>query len=533
MNNRVRKKGQGKSRLSCFTRRVALFFAVMKTSKSLIVRACGCAGLGAVLFGLLGDPVLAENRDYKEAHVYVTDPGGPIGPATAPGTGRSAPVVPAGPADLLADKGFFALEALDQPDEHVATILVDENKTFQTIIGFGGAFTDAAASTFAKLPKESQEKFLKASFDPVAGNGYTLCRTTIHSCDYSAEMYTYDDTDGDKELKNFSIAHDLKDRIPFIKRAQAVTGGKLQLFASPWSPPGWMKTNGEMLHGGKLKPEYNQTWADYYVKYIKAYAAEGIPMWGLTVQNEALAVQVWESCVYTAEEERDFVKNFLGPTLQKGGLGDVKLMIWDHNRGLIYQRVEPSYDDKEASKYIWGAAFHWYTGDHFENVGKVHDVFPDKHLLYTEGGIGGSWTAAQRLSKSVINDLNNWTEGWVVWNLMLDQDNGPRHAGGVPGAAGSTIVNANTTTGEVTYNPPHYVFGQFSRFIKPGAKRVECTSNSDDLLATAAVNPDGKVAVVVLNLRDHEIFYRVWLHGKYVKYTCPANSTITFVLQPV
>ena len=202
-----------------------------------------------------------------------------------------------------------------------------------------------------------------------------------------------------------------------------------------------MKTNGEMLHGGKLKPEYNQTWADYYVKYIKAYAAEGVPMWGLTVQNEALAMQIWESCIFTAEEERDFVKNYLGPTLQKAGLCDVKLMIWDHNRGLMYQRVQPAYDDPEASKYIWGTAFHWYTGDHFDNVRIVHDAFPDKHLLYTEGGIGGTWPAAQRLAKSIILDLNNWTDGWVLWNLMCDENNGPRHVG-----AYGTAAPASTPT---------------------------------------------------------------------------------------
>jgi len=486
---------------------------------------------------LLGSASAAE-WDYREARVYVTAPAATAPPSTTPlASNNPAPVSQVAPtpppAQLLNDRGFFAFAPLDEPDEDIPTIMIDDRKTFQTILGFGGAFTDAASDVFAKLPKESQEQFLKACFDPVEGNGYTLCRTTIHSCDYAEDSYTYDDTPDDKELKNFSIDHDKKNRIPFIKRAQAAAQGKLRLYASPWSPPGWMKTNGEMLHGGKLKPEYAQTWADYYVKYIQAYAAEGIPMWGLTVQNEALATQVWESVVFTADEERDFVKNHLGPTLHKAGLADVNLMIWDHNRGVIYQRVAPTYEDKEAAKYVWGTAFHWYTGDHFDNVRIVHDAFPDKHLLYTEGGIGGTWQAALRLSKSVITDLQNWTEGWDVWNLMLDQDNGPRHAGGIPGVHGSTVVNANTTTGEITYNPPHYVLGQFSRFIRPGAKRIATTSNSDDLIATAALNTDGKIAVVALNLRDHEIFMRVWLRGKFVKYTCPANGTITFILQPV
>jgi glucosylceramidase len=486
----------------------------MKTPTAPIVRALLGAAVFTILVGLAAVPFSAQTRVYKEAHVYVTAP--PSGTASA---------------RLLSDSGFHPFEPLDQPDENFPTIIIDETKIFQTIEGFGGAFTDAAATTFGKLPRESQEEFLKASFDPVEGNGYTLCRTTIHSCDYSGEMYTYDDTPGDKELKNFSIAHDLKDRIPFIKRAMAASGGKLRLYASPWSPPGWMKTNGEMLHGGKLLPEYDQTWADYFVKYVKAYAAEGIPMWGLTVQNEALATQVWESCIFTAEEERDFVKKFLGPALQKAGLADVKLMIWDHNRGLMYQRVQPAYEDKDASKYIWGTAFHWYVGDHFDNVRVVHDAFPDKHLLYTEGGIGGTWPAALRLSKNVIMDLNNWTDGWAVWNLILDEVNGPRHAGGTS-ARGSTIVNGDTRTGKVTYNPPHFAFGQFSRFIRPGARRIACTSSSDDFIATAFLNPDGAVAVVVNNLTDRGMFFRVWRRGQFVKYESPANATITFVLQP-
>lgn len=486
----------------------------MTKFKLKMARASWCAGL-ILLNCFLVNSATAGRWNYKEAQVFV-----------------SAPARDQFAEKRMADGSFHAFEPLDQPDENFPTIIIDDNKTFQTIEGFGGAFTDAAATVFSQLPPKAQEQFLKANFDPVEGNGYTLCRTTIHSCDYAPQMYTYDDTPGDKDLKNFSIDHDRKERIPFIKRAMAVAQGKLRLYASPWSPPGWMKTNGEMLHGGKLKPEYSQTWADYYVKYINAYAAEGIPMWGLTVQNESLATQVFESCIFTAEEERDFVKNFLGPTLAKAGLGDIKLMIWDHNRGLMYQSVEPAYEDPDASKYIWGAAFHWYVGDHFDNVRMVHDAFPDKHLLYTEGGIGGTWDEADRLARSVIHDLNNWTEGWAVWNLVLDQNNGPRHAGG-SNHGGLNIVNANTDSGQITYNPPFYVFGQFSRFIRPGARRIACTSNNDDFIATAALNSDGKIAVVVHNLADHEAFFRVWMHGKFVKYQSPPGGTITLILQPI
>lgn len=478
--------------------------AIMKTPWSSSPNGRTVSALATL--GLLALPAYGQQREYLEAHVYVTAPS---------------------PSQLLADRGFSAFEPLEQPDENFPTIMIDPDRTFQAVEGFGGAFTDAAADVFAQLPAASQERFLKACFDPVDGNGYTLCRTTIHSCDYASEMYTYDDVAGDKGLQHFSIEHDRKNRLPFIKRAQAAAGGKLRLYASPWSPPGWMKTNGEMKHGGQLKPEYRQTWADYFVKYVKAYAAEGVPIWGLTVQNEAMATQVWESCIFTAREERDFVRDYLGPTLHAQGLADVKLMVWDHNRGLIYQRAEAAYEDPAASKYIWGTAFHWYVGDHYDNVRLVHDAFPDKALLFTEGSVRGTWESAFRLAKNVILDLNNWTAGWTVWNLLLDPAGGPRHAGGL---MGGTIVNADPGTGALTFNPPYYAFGHFSRFIKPGARRIACTSSSDDFVATAFLNPDGKVAVVLTNLTDHQEIFQLWVEGRTLKYSSPANAIITIVL---
>jgi glucosylceramidase len=477
---------------------------LMKPRKSFpTLLASSVSALAAVCFPAL--PVLGQPRSYLEARVYVTSPS---------------------PSQLLADRGFSAFEPLEQPDENYPTIMIDPDRAFQTIEGFGGAFTDAAAVVFAQLPAAAQEQFLKACFDPVDGNAYNLCRTTIHSCDYAAGMYTYDEVPGDKDLAHFSIEHDRRNRLPFIKRAQTAAKGQLRFYASPWSPPAWMKTNEDMKHGGKLKPEYRQTWADYFVKYVKAYAAEGVPMWGLTVQNEALATQVWESCLFTANEERDFVRDYLGPTLHRHGLADVKLMIWDHNRGLVYQRAEAAYSDPRASKYIWGTAFHWYVGDHHDNVRILHDAFPDKGLLYTEAGLRGTWAAAFRLAKNVILDLNNWTAGWTVWNLLLDAEGGPRHAGGL---MGGTIVNADAA-GQLTFNPPHYAFGHFSRFIKRGARRLACTSSSDDFLATAFLNPDGQIAVVLTNLTDHQEIFQLWVKGKTLKYTSPANGIITMIL---
>ncbi|MBS1655796.1 MAG: glycosyl hydrolase, partial [Bacteroidetes bacterium] len=212
---------------------------------------------------------------------------------------------------------------MGQPKETQVCVFVDPTKTFQTFLGIGGALTDASAETFAKLPKDKQQEILQAYYDPQKGIGYTLGRTNINSCDFSSDSYTYV-ADGDKDLKTFAISHDEKFKIPLIKQAIIAAGGKLTLFASPWSPPAWMKDNNDMLHGGKLKPEFYQSWAEYYTKFIKAYDKEGIPIWGITVQNEPMATQTWESCIYTAEDERDFLKNYLGPVMQKEGLSDKK-----------------------------------------------------------------------------------------------------------------------------------------------------------------------------------------------------------------
>jgi glucosylceramidase len=228
--------------------------------------------------------------------------------------------------------------------------------------------TDAAAETFYTLPRETQKQILRACCDAREGIGYSLGRTHINSCDFSSESCTCVQH-GDTQLKSFSIAHDLKYRIPFIKEVLAAAGNEFSIFACPWSPPAWMKDNHDMLHGGELMPQFYDSWANYYVKFIKACEKEGIPIWGLTVQNEPMAVPPRESCVFTASEECDSVKSHLGPIMAKSGLEDKKILIWDHNhRSMMYQRAEVVLDDPEAARYVRGVAFHWCTGDHFENV---------------------------------------------------------------------------------------------------------------------------------------------------------------------
>src|SRR5438094_10000124 len=209
-------------------------------------------------------------------------------------------------------------------------VFADPRRTFQPFIGIGGALTDAAAETFAKLPAARQDELITAYYSTVPGIGYTLGRTNIHSCDFSSESYTYV-TEGDKDLSTFSIAPDLRYKIPLIKRAMAASGNRLKLFASPWSPPAYMKDNNDMLHGGHLRAEYRQRGTYYYTEVIAGYRRAGVPVWGITIQNEPMATQTWESCIYQPEAERDFLRDYLGPVMARRGLKDVNIIVWDHN----------------------------------------------------------------------------------------------------------------------------------------------------------------------------------------------------------
>jgi glucosylceramidase len=423
-----------------------------------------------------------------------------------------------------------------QPLETQVCVFVDPSRTYQTLIGIGGALTDASAETLARLPKERQQEVFDAYFDARKGIGYTFARTNIHSCDFSSASYTYVD-EGDRELKSFSVAHDRQYRIPFIKRATAAAGGRLTLFASPWSPPAFMKDNNDMLHGGKLKPEFYQSWANYYAKFVKAYEAEGIPVWGVTVQNEPMATQKWESCIFTAEEERDFIKNYLGPTMHREGLGDRKIIAWDHNRDLIYQRASTILSDPVAAKYVWGIGYHWYepwSGGEpmFENVRLVHETFPDKPLVFTEGCNDAfdmkrinDWKLGEHYGHSMIHDFNNGTAAWTDWNVLLDETGGPNHVGNFCFAP----LHADTRTGRLIYTNAFYYIGHFSKFIRPGAKRIASSPSRSALLSTAFVGTDGRVSVVVMNGGEKEVNYFLWVEGQAAEVKSPPRSIQTLV----
>ena len=428
------------------------------------------------------------------------------------------------------------LNAAVQVTESETAVFVNTRHRFQTVLGIGGAVTDATAEVFAQLKPAQQDELLRAWFDPLSGMGYSLLRTTIHSSDFSPASYTYIN-EGDAALKTFSIAHDHAYRLPMVKRAMAAAKGPLTVYASPWSAPAFMKTNASMVQGGKLLPEFANTWALYIAKFIQAWEAEGVPLWGITIQNEPMAVQRWESMIYTAEEERDFLKNHLGPVLRAQGLGEKKIVVWDHNRDLIAQRADTILSDPEAAQYVWGVGYHWYEtwsgGEPMvRNVAAVQAAWPKINLLLTEATVERydptrlyDWANAERYGSAMIQDFNAGAVGWTDWNLLLDETGGPNHVGNFCFAP----VHADTRTGDVHYTPSFFYFGHFSKFIRPGAVRVSATTSRSALEATAFRNPDGSVATVIMNRGATAVTYVFQIDGQQTTLTIAPRAIQTVV----
>jgi glucosylceramidase len=413
-------------------------------------------------------------------------------------------------------------------DPALPQVMVNPDRRFQTIEGFGGAFTEAAAVTWMKLGAEQRDACLRAYFDPDRGHGYTLCRVHMGSCDFALGSYAHVETPGDVALDGFSIARDRLALLPFIEAAQRAAGRPLKLLVSPWSPPAWMKTNGRMTGGGGLLPEYRAAWARCYGRFIQAYEDHGVPIWGVSVQNEPMATQRWDSCLYTAEEERDFVRDHLGPELERAGLGHVKIVIWDHNRDAMVERASVVYSDPDAARFVWGTGFHWYGEDHFDHVQLVHDAWPDKQLLFTEGcqeggPHHGSWELGERYARSMINDLNRWTVGWIDWNLLLDEHGGPNHVGNYCSAP----ILADTENDRLQLQSSYSYIGHFARFVRPGAQRVLCAATRQVLESAAFVNLDGSIATVVMNRSDDAIRFELRVGELGATVELPARSIAT------
>ncbi len=411
---------------------------------------------------------------------------------------------------------------------------------FQTVRGFGGAFTEAGGWVLSRLPAERQEQILKGYFDPSAGLGYSLCRSHINSCDFCLDNYSCCEKPGDTTLSSFNLLRDEKWLLPFIEKALAVPGSAFELLVTPWSPPAWMKTNGNMNGGGKLKNEYREAWARFLARFIREYRRRGIPVSMASVQNEPEARQTWDSCLWTAEEEGEFVAGFLGPVLAQEGLGDVDLLIWEHNRDAMVRRAVQTIGFPGAARYIHGTAYHWYNGEDFENVSRVHGLFPEKHLYFTEGCIEhppriGGWNQGEHYAHQIINDMNNWCEGWIDWNLLLSVEGGPNHAGNFCDAP----VMADVSTGEITYQSSFWYLGHFSRFVRPGSIKIGCSvcenithasAGGPGVEATAFSSSGSDMVAIVLNRTEKPHDLRIRTAGETAGVAIPERSISTFLV---
>lgn len=403
-------------------------------------------------------------------------------------------------------------------------------KQFQTITGFGGSFTEASAYLLNQLSEAKRRAVLEAYFGDT-GARYSLTRTHMNSCDFSLGNYSYAPVEDDLALEHFSIKEDLDDIVPMIKDAMSISKEGFKIIASPWTAPPWMKDNKSYV-GGKLLPEYYDTWALFFSKYIDAYKEQGIDIWGFTVENEPMGNDNnWESMHFSPAEMTAFVENHLGPKLAADGKATINILGFDQNRGDVKEWVDEMFKTEAGRKYFDGTAVHWYAST-FEvfpdELQYAHHKAPDKHLIQSEACVdaevpkwqndawywskeatdwGWDWAPEKdkhmhpkyvpvyRYARDIIGCLNNWVDGWVDWNMVLNRQGGPNWFKNWCTAP----VIVDPAQDAVYFTPLYYTLSHFSRFIRPGGKRIGIELSTNDVLATAVQNPDGTVAIVILN----------------------------------
>ena len=413
--------------------------------------------------------------------------------------------------------------------EDASIIKINPDSIFQTITGFGGAFTESSAHLLNKLSKKNRDTIIQAYFSKDGAN-YSLTRSHMNSCDFSLSQYSYTPVAEDMELKYFTIEEDKDDLIPFIKDAMKASEDGFKIFGSPWTAAPWMKDNNEWV-GGKLLPKYYDTWALFFSKYVEAYKKEGIDIWGFTVENEPLGNgNNWESMHYTPDEMTNFVQNHLGPKL-KADYPNIKILGYDQNREHLKEWVDSQFKNDETSKYFDGTAIHWYASTFkifSEELQYAHQKAPNKYLIQSEACIdaqvpvwkddawywkkeatdwGFTWapekdkhlhpkySPVNRYARDIIGCLNNYVDGWVDWNMVLDKQGGPNWFKNWCIAP----VIVDTDNDEVYFTPLFYTMAHFSKYIRPEAKVIGVDKSDKDLQVAAAQNPDGSIAVVVFN----------------------------------
>lgn len=396
-------------------------------------------------------------------------------------------------------------EELNSRTSHKADVSIsfDVNRRFQKHLGFGGALTDATCISFNYLSKEDKERYLKAYFSK-DGLNYNLLRYPLGSCDFSTHNYHYLDNE---DISTLSIKCDKK-RIAMYKQIQKYQKD-ITVFVSPWSPPSFMKDNHDMNHGGKLLKKYYGLYAEMLVKSISLLKKEGLNIKVINIQNEPLATQVWDSCIYTGLEEADFISNYLLKEKEKYHLDDLSIGIWDHNRDVLVDRIKETFSSSLNPKEVDYICFHWYSQKDFEQLDVIHDNYPDIHLVMSEGCVEllldknkeksiGDFTHAEKYIHQIINDLNHYTEGYIDWNLSLDDRGGPNHVGNYCEAP--IMISKK---GEMKFNYSYYAIKHFSHFIEPGDIHVYSECDSSDLEHICYQKPNGSLVFAIYNKSEN------------------------------
>lgn len=406
-----------------------------------------------------------------------------------------------------------------------ADVVVSTRTTYQTITGFGGCFNELGWTALSALTPPQRLSVIRALFDPKTGCDFTLCRMPIGASDFARNWYSLDETPGDYALADFSIQRDQHCLIPYEKAALAVNPS-LKIWGSAWSPPSWLKQNNNYTGGTnalKFEPAALRTYALYLAKYVQAYQAAGVPVYAVHVQNEPAAAQNFPSCVWTGPQERDFVRDYLGPQFQSG---HVKAQIWlgTINDGNIADYADPVLSDPKAAAYISGVGYQWAGKD---AIGPTHDKYPGYQLMQTETECGGgenNWDSATHTWGLLHHYLTHWANAYMYWNMVLDQNSVSSW-----GWKQNAMITVHTDTHAVTYNPEFYLMKHFSAFVAPGAKRVAVTG-SDDTLAFR--NPDGALIIETANLGAAPVPITLRLPGTRLSATLASQSFNTFIYRP-
>lgn len=402
---------------------------------------------------------------------------------------------------------------------------------YQTLEGFGATLTEAAAYTFSRMSEQSRETFLELCFGK-DGLNYNMTRMAMDSCDASLGNYSAMSDEKDTKMKSFTLARDEQYLLPFYQAVAEKRNEPLETMLSPWSPPPFMKTNGEKNHGGRLKKEYYGMWAEYFCKFVEGYRARGVDVRRISIQNEPNAVQTWDSCCYDGAEEKEFLKDYLYPALKKHRLTDLEIYIWDHNKERMVERARDIIDE-ETDKMVTGVAFHWYSGDHFEALDVVKHLYPDKKLAFTEGCVEYSkCSAAEHLANArmyghdMIGNLNGGAVFLVNWSILFNSKGGPNHVENWCEAPVMYDEMTDTLEKKLSYE---YI-RHFSGYLEPDSVRIGLSKYTDKLDATAVQRPDGSLAVVLMNRTEKEMNVYLRLEEEAACLQLPGNSIATAVI---